>query len=198
MPNPRSVGQPRGVSAQQHGQSQQQTKQQQDDLFSSSSQLSSSGAGFRFGNQNAVGQAARPQEGGGDEFPPLSSGLNGEIGQDRNLSMLQNGGFGGPQGYGGGLSSPPNTQSNGLLNALSSSNGRGSISQRESQNLSVGGKWLRDKVKGEVSGANCELPGPSSARPSESSPTTGRENEAIVCLSSHNDTFTVSCCISSE
>jgi CCR4-NOT transcription complex subunit 2 len=128
MPSARSLGQAANqrsqqqqlLSSQQHSQVQQQTQQQQEDLFSSSSQLSNSQAGFRFGGQTAVGQSqASPV----DDFPPLSRNLNGEIGQDRGMSLLTNVSFSAqPSGsvFGSGLGSQ-GVQNNGLLNALSGS-----------------------------------------------------------------------------
>lgn len=103
--------------------SQQQVQHQQEDLFNSSSQLPSSGMGFRFGNQNAVGQSSQPSS--ADEFPPLNNrSASGEIGQDRAGSLMHNNiGFGQPNGLGFGSSNPPQSnRSNGLLNALSGSN----------------------------------------------------------------------------
>ncbi|KAI6709483.1 hypothetical protein JHW43_007981 [Diplocarpon mali] len=107
-----------GISSQQQLSNQQQTQQQQDDLFSSSSQLPSTQGGFRFGSQNAVGQASTPV----DDFPPLNRNANGEIGQDR--SSIPNVGFGAQQnGLGfGSANAPQQNRNNGLLNALSGSN----------------------------------------------------------------------------
>lgn len=55
--------------------------------------------------QNGVGQlsSSNPQPGSVEEFPPLGRGVNGEIGGDRRLSMMQAvaGGLGG-LGVGGG------------------------------------------------------------------------------------------------
>lgn len=59
-----------------------------------------------------------------DDFPPLNRNINGDIGQDRSTSLMQNTGFG-PQsnGLGFGSGNPPQTnRTNGLLNALSGSN----------------------------------------------------------------------------
>lgn len=111
-----------GISSQQQLNNQQQTQQQQDDLFSSSSQLPSSQGGFRFGSQNAVGQASHTNP--VDDFPPLNRNANGEIGQDRGSSLIPNVGFGAPaNGLGfGAANPPPPTRNNGLLNALSGSN----------------------------------------------------------------------------
>lgn len=109
------------LSSQQQLSAQQQSQQQQDDLFSQSSQLPSSQGTFRFGNQNAVGQASQSNN-SVDEFPPLSRNSNGDIGQDRNSNLVQNFAFGGQSnGLGSANQSQPN-RSNGLLNALSSSN----------------------------------------------------------------------------
>ncbi|KAF4627592.1 hypothetical protein G7Y89_g10559 [Cudoniella acicularis] len=110
------------LSSQQQLNAQQQTQQQQDDLFSSSSQLPSSQGGFRFGSQNAVGQAS--QSNNVEEFPPLNRNANGEIGQDRNQNVIPNVGFGAQtNGLGFGSANPPQpNRNNGLLNALSGSN----------------------------------------------------------------------------
>jgi CCR4-NOT transcription complex subunit 2 len=110
------------LSSQQQLNAQQQTQQQQDDLFSSSSQLPSSQGGFRFGNQNAVGQSS--QSNSVDEFPPLNRNANGDIGQDRTSSLMQSVGFGAQSnGLGFGSANPPQpNRSNGLLNALSGTN----------------------------------------------------------------------------
>ncbi|KAH8659150.1 NOT2 family protein-like protein [Tricladium varicosporioides] len=109
------------LSSQQQLNAQQQTQQQQDDLFSSSSQLPSSQGGFRFGSQNAVGQASQSNS---EEFPPLNRNANGEIGQDRNANVIQNIGFGAQtNGLGFGSANPPQaSRNNGLLNALSGNN----------------------------------------------------------------------------
>ena len=106
------------LSSQQQLNAQQQTQQQQDDLFNSSSQLPSSQGGFRFGNQNAVGQSS--QSNNVDEFPPLRN-ANGEIGSDRSSSLVQNVGFGAQSnGIGfGSTNHTPQNRNNGLLNALS-------------------------------------------------------------------------------
>jgi CCR4-NOT transcription complex subunit 2 len=99
---------------------QQQTQQQQDDLFSSSSQLPSTQGGFRFGNQNAVGQSSSHAQ-GVDDFPPLSRNANGDIGQDRGSNLIQNIGFGSQSnGIGFGTTNHPQpSRTNGLLNAVS-------------------------------------------------------------------------------
>ncbi|TVY90138.1 General negative regulator of transcription subunit, partial [Lachnellula willkommii] len=109
------------LSSQQQLNAQQQTQQQQDDLFNSSSQLPSSQGGFRFGAQNAVGQSS--QSSTVDDFPPLNRNANGDIGQDRNSSLMQNVGFGAQSnGLGFGSANPSQAnRSNGLLNALSES-----------------------------------------------------------------------------
>ncbi|KAE9363483.1 hypothetical protein N431DRAFT_431701 [Stipitochalara longipes BDJ] len=109
------------LSSQQQINAQQQAQQQHDDLFSSSSQLPSSQGGFRFGAQNAVGQSSQPNP--VDEFPPLNRNANGEIGQDRSSTLIQNVGFGAQSnGLGFGSANPPQPpRNNGLLNALSGS-----------------------------------------------------------------------------
>jgi CCR4-NOT transcription complex subunit 2 len=107
------------LSSQQQMSSQQQT-QQQDELFGSSSQYASTQSSFRFGNQNTVGQSAQPTS--VDEFPPLNRNANGDIGQDRSSSLIQNVGFGAQaNGVGFGSSNTPQNRNNGLLNALSGS-----------------------------------------------------------------------------
>lgn len=107
------------MSPQQQLSAQQQTQQQQDDLINHSSQLPSTASNFRFGNQNAVGQASANNN---DEFPPLSRNANGEIGQDRNSNMAQAFAFGG-QATGLGSANPAQpTRTNGLLSALSGTN----------------------------------------------------------------------------
>jgi CCR4-NOT transcription complex subunit 2 len=100
--------------------SSQQQAQQQEDIFTSSSQFTTSQSGFRFGNQNSVGQSAQPNS--ADEFPPLNRNSNGEIGQDRSSNLIQNVGFGTqPNGVGFGTSNASQNRNNGLLNALSGS-----------------------------------------------------------------------------
>lgn len=119
----RSAGPPSNMRAQPSAQlsAQQQTQQQQqDDLFTSSSQLpSAQGSGFRFANQNAVGQSASHTQ-GVEEFPPLSRNANGEVSQDRGSNLLQGVGFGAQSnGMGFGSGNPP--QPNGLLNVINGS-----------------------------------------------------------------------------
>lgn len=133
----------------------QQQNQQQDDLFTSSSQMPSNQGSFRFGNQNAVGQAS--QSNSADEFPPLNRNTLGEIGQDRTSNMIQNVGFG-SQSNGAGFgptTHPQQNRSNGLLNALSGSS-RIASSNRVSSPASISGgehrtfciMRLADKVQG--------------------------------------------------
>lgn len=106
------------MAPQQQLSAQPQTQQQQDDLINHSSQLPSA-SNFRFGNQNAVGQASANTN---EEFPPLSRNANGEIGQDRTSSIAQGFAFGGQaNGLGSANPSQP-SRNNGLLNALSGSN----------------------------------------------------------------------------
>jgi CCR4-NOT transcription complex subunit 2 len=115
---------------------QQQTQQQQEDLFTSSSQLPSSQGGFRFGNQNAVGQSASHTQ-SVDEFPPLSRNASGDIGQDRGSNLIQNVGFG-AQANGMGFSStnpPQPNRNNGLLNVLSGNNRVGSTNRVSSPSI---------------------------------------------------------------
>jgi CCR4-NOT transcription complex subunit 2 len=108
------------LSSQQQMSAQQQT-QQQEELFASSSQFASNQSGFRFGNQNTVGQSS--QSNSVDEFPPLSRNSNGDIGQDRSSNLIQNVGFGAQSnGVGFASSNPTQNRNNGLLNALSGSN----------------------------------------------------------------------------
>ena len=125
--------------------SQQQVQQQQEELFNSSSQLPSSGMGFRFGNQNAVGQSSQPNS--AEEFPPLNNrGASGEIGQDRATSLMRNNnnvGFGLPNGMSFGSANPPQTnRSNGLLNALAGS-GRTPSANRVASPTSISGDFPR-------------------------------------------------------
>ncbi|TAQ84081.1 hypothetical protein B7494_g7591 [Chlorociboria aeruginascens] len=133
----RNVG-PANVRLQQSSLStQQQTQQQQqDELFNSSSQLPSNQASFRFGNLSAVGQTNNV-----DEFPPLNRNANGEIGQDRGSGLMQNIGFSAqPNGLSFGSANPPQpNRSNGLLNALSSSNSRLTSSNRVASPTSLSG-----------------------------------------------------------
>lgn len=121
--------------------SQQQAQQQQEDLFNSSSQLPSSGMGFRFGNQSAVGQSSQPTS--SDEFPPLNNrSASGEIGQDRVASLMHSNGnmvFGQQNGLSFGSANPPQpNRSNGLLNALSGS-GRTTSGNRVASPTSISG-----------------------------------------------------------
>src|SRR6187402_320956 len=127
------------ISSQQQLNNQQQTQQQQDDLFSSSSQLPSSQGGFRFGTQNAVGQASQTST--VDDFPPLNRNANGDIGQDRSSNLIHNVGFGAQtNGLGFGSANPPQpSRNNGLLNALSGSS-RVPSANRVASPASVSGK----------------------------------------------------------
>jgi hypothetical protein len=132
------------LSSQQQLSAQQQTQQQQDDLFSQSSQLPSSTSNFRFGNQNAVGQASQTNN-NADEFPPLNRNANGEIGQDRNSNMVQGFGFGG-QSNGLTSANPPQpNRSNGLLDALSSTS-RVTSSNRVTSPASLSGNQIADRI----------------------------------------------------
>lgn len=89
----------------------------QDDLFAS--RLSSAQGSFRFGNQGSAVQAAQPQSGPAEEFPPLNRSSNGEIGgPDRRGSLMTSLGFG-AQGSPSGTAVHPNRAGNGLLSALS-------------------------------------------------------------------------------
>lgn len=98
----------------------QQQDQPQEEIFTTSSQFSNNQSGFRFGNQNAVGQTAQPNS--VDEFPPLSRNSNGDITQDRSPNLIQNLGFGSQSnGVDFGSSNTPQNRHNGLLNALSGS-----------------------------------------------------------------------------
>jgi CCR4-NOT transcription complex subunit 2 len=127
----------------QQSQAQQQTQQQQEDLFSSSSQLPNPQAGFRFGNQPAVGQSSQSQANATDEFPPLTRNINGEIGQDRTLGLLQNVGFSAQPGgsaFGSDLGGPQGVRNNGLLNALSGSSRAPSAAARVASPGAFGGK----------------------------------------------------------
>ncbi len=130
------------LSSQQQLNNQQQTQQQQDDLFNSSSQLPSSQGGFRFGSQNAVGQAS--QSSTVDDFPPLNRNANGDIGQDRGSNLIHNVGFGGQSnGLGFGSANPPQpSRNNGLLNALSGSSRVPSVN-RVASPASMSGNYHR-------------------------------------------------------
>lgn len=96
---------------------------QQDDMFSSSVRLASSQGSFRFGGQGAGGQAAQPQPGSIDDFPPLNNSNggfrngNGEIGQERGPNLMSQLGFGAQSSPAPPLSG--NRAGNGLLSALS-------------------------------------------------------------------------------
>lgn len=93
---------------------------QQDDPFSPVSRLSTSQNSFRFGSQASMGQQQPPQPTGGDEFPPLARNGNGEIGQERNASLVS--AMGGmsfaSQGGVGSSSTQAGRSGNGLLNAV--------------------------------------------------------------------------------
>ncbi|KAI1243996.1 hypothetical protein MGN70_013864 [Eutypa lata] len=110
------------------------SQQGHDDLFSSASRMSTNQGSFRFGNQTA--QSSQPPPSSIDDFPPLNISNfrngNGEIGQERGMSLMSTLGFG-AQGGGAaaaagatavgasaGTSSLQGTRvGNGLLNALS-------------------------------------------------------------------------------
>jgi CCR4-NOT transcription complex subunit 2 len=104
-----------------------QQQQQQDDLFPSVSQFTSGLDDFRasaFGGQaRQMAGSSQPQTGNIDEFPPLGRTGNGEIGQDRRGSLMQNVGFGGHSngaGFGPGLLQPQSLQTrSGLLSTIS-------------------------------------------------------------------------------
>lgn len=148
---PRPQQQPLGNHApallaqqQQQSQAQQQTQQQQDDLFMSSSQLSNGQGAFRFGGQSAVGQAtqtAQSQNGGADEFPPLSRNTNGDLGHDR--SGAQNSAFGNAQGTSAFASETGSAQAlrGGHLNSLAAGQ-RVASGGRVASPTSVGGELL--------------------------------------------------------
>ncbi|KAL3417303.1 NOT2/NOT3/NOT5 family protein [Phlyctema vagabunda] len=110
-----------GLTSAQQINAQAQSHQQQEDLFNSSSQIPNSQSGFRFGGQSAVGQSSQAQPSTTEEFPPLGRNGNGELGQDRASSLMQNAAFGAPpngMGFGANNQSQQN-RNNGLLNALS-------------------------------------------------------------------------------
>lgn len=67
-----------------------------------------------------MGQSQQPQPTGGEEFPPLARNGNGEIGQERNASLVSAmGGMNfGSQGGVGSASTQTGRSSNGLLNAV--------------------------------------------------------------------------------
>lgn len=93
---------------------------QQDDPFSPVSRLSTSQNSFRFGSQASMSQQQPPQPTGGEEFPPLARNGNGEIGQERNASLVS--AMGGmsfaSQGGVGSSSTQAGRSGNGLLNAV--------------------------------------------------------------------------------
>lgn len=93
---------------------------QQDDPFSPVSRLSSSQNSFRFGNQASMNQSQQPQPSGGEEFPPLARNGNGEIGQERNASLVSamSGMSFGSQGGIASSSTQAGRSGNGLLNAV--------------------------------------------------------------------------------
>ncbi|KAI9774670.1 MAG: hypothetical protein M1840_002919 [Geoglossum simile] len=105
----------------------QQQQQQQDDLFPSASQFASGLDDFRAsafsGQARQMAGSSQPQTGNIDEFPPLGRTGNGEIGQDRRGSLMQNVGFGGHAngaGFGPGLLQPQSLQTrSGLLSTIS-------------------------------------------------------------------------------
>lgn len=99
---------------------------QQEDPFSPGSRLSSSQNSFRFGSQASMGQPQQsqiqqPQQPkGGEEFPPLARNSNGEIGQERNASLVSS--MDGLR-FGSQVGVPPSStqagrSGNGLLNAV--------------------------------------------------------------------------------
>lgn len=101
--------------------------QQQDDLFPSASQFTSGLDDFRAGafsgQARQMAGSSQPQTGNIDEFPPLGRTGNGEIGQDRRRSLIQNVGFGGHAngaGFGPSLLQPQSLQTrSGLLSTIS-------------------------------------------------------------------------------
>jgi CCR4-NOT transcription complex subunit 2 len=103
------------------------SSQQQDDLFPSASQFASGLDDFRTsafsGQARQMAGSSQPQTGNIDEFPPLGRTGNGEIGQDRRGSLIQNVGFGGHSngaGFGPGLLQPQSLQTrSGLLSTIS-------------------------------------------------------------------------------
>ncbi|KAK6193959.1 hypothetical protein LQW54_011922 [Pestalotiopsis sp. IQ-011] len=92
-------------------------------MFSSSARLASNQSSFRFGGQGTGGQAAQPQPGSIDDFPPLNNSNggfrngNGEIGQERGPNLMSQLGFGAQSSPAPPLSG--NRAGNGLLSALS-------------------------------------------------------------------------------
>jgi len=113
-PIPRNQGTPLGS---QPAQQQQQQQQQQDDIFSTSSRLSSAQGSFRFGNPSSSAQGSQSQSTSVEEFPPLARNANGDIGQERGSSMMNNFAFGANSVA--SAQTAPNRTGNGLLNALS-------------------------------------------------------------------------------
>ena len=104
-----------------------------DDIFSSASRMGSNQGSFRFGSQPA--QSSQPQPSSIDDFPPLNMNNfrngNGEIGQERGMSLMTSLGFG-AQGAAATNSLQGSTlqgtrAGNGLLNALSANNRTGEV-----------------------------------------------------------------------
>lgn len=91
----------------------------QDDIFSPVSRLSSQNS-FRFGSQASIGQSQQTQPSGGEEFPPLNRNGNGEIGQERNASLMGGLGFGSSSAV-ASSSAQASRSGNGLLNAVTAS-----------------------------------------------------------------------------
>ncbi|KAI9848862.1 MAG: hypothetical protein M1837_006378 [Sclerophora amabilis] len=114
---------------QQHQQQQQQQQhQQQESIFPTSSQFSSNLDDFRFGGQDAIGQlpgSSQPKTGSIDDFPPLGRTGNGDLGQERRSSLIQNAGFGGQSntsgiGFGPGANQAQNLPiRSGILGSIS-------------------------------------------------------------------------------
>lgn len=101
------------------------SQQGHDDLFSTASRMSSNQGSFRFGNQTA--QSSQPAPSSIDDFPPLNISSfrngNGEIGQERGMSLMSSLGFGAQGGAAAATSSLQGTRAgNGLLSALSANN----------------------------------------------------------------------------
>ncbi|KAK7750370.1 hypothetical protein SLS62_007669 [Diatrype stigma] len=88
------------------------SQQGHDDLFSTASRMSSNQGSFRFGNQTA--QSSQPQPSSIDDFPPLNISSfrngNGEIGQERGMSLMSTLGFGAQGGAAAATSSLQGTR----------------------------------------------------------------------------------------
>ncbi|KAM0277103.1 hypothetical protein ACHAQH_006047 [Verticillium albo-atrum] len=110
----------------------------QEDLYNSASSSRGNG-GFRFGNQETVGQSSQASATPADDFPPLNRNANGEIGGERGGSLMSSLGFG-AQAPGATASIPGNRAAgNGLLNALSANNRSSDAQSPPETNATIAG-----------------------------------------------------------